>query len=98
MTDQKLIEELNKDIDRALAEDKPENAIFVAGGAFSVCWSNMSGAGEFESERANQIAEILAARLDTYYQNKYRQAHWVDAHSVKSGLHDPEAQQRKAGR
>lgn len=44
--------------------DKPvHEAIGEAIGAASVCWSNPSGAGTFDSERAAAIADELEALL-----------------------------------
>lgn len=36
-----------------------EEAVFLALGAASTCWENMSGAGLFESDRCKQIGEEL---------------------------------------
>jgi hypothetical protein len=38
-----------------------ESAVFQALGAASVCWSDMSGTGVFEDQRAKEIGETLLA-------------------------------------
>jgi hypothetical protein len=42
------------------------STIRAAIGAASMCWSDMTGKGVFESERALQIADELMANVDAY--------------------------------
>lgn len=49
----------------ALCED-PEEAIFQALGAASVCWEHMEKAGIFHSERAKFIGDQLIERLKEF--------------------------------
>lgn len=51
-----------------------ESMIFQAIGAASMCWSNPSGAGEFQSERAEAIGVALLARVRTYLVGEVRLA------------------------
>lgn len=41
-----------------------ETAVFQALGAASACWTNLAGAGVFESERAEAIGQALIARIN----------------------------------
>lgn len=47
-----------------------EQAVQEAGGAFSVCWSNMAGAGVFESDKALEVSEGLCAWIRENYVSK----------------------------
>lgn len=42
-------------------------AVQVAGGAFSACWSNLSGAGIFESDRALEVSDALIKWIEANY-------------------------------
>lgn len=45
-------------------EDRPlEEAVSIAMGYASSCWTNLDGAGAFESERCSDAAEQLIARV-----------------------------------
>lgn len=46
--------------------DTVEDAIYTAIGAASGCWSNLEGAGVFESERAADIGEALLELVRGY--------------------------------
>lgn len=43
-----------------------EEAIGLAIGGGSACWSNLSGAGTFDSDRANVICDALLNRVRDY--------------------------------
>lgn len=43
-----------------------ESMIFQAIGAASMCWANPAGAGEFQSERAEEIGQALLTKVRTY--------------------------------
>lgn len=60
-----ISDELRRAVDGAT--DPVLSAIQVALGAASVCWESMDGTGVFQSERAAQIAEDLAAHLRRDY-------------------------------
>lgn len=42
----------------------PESAVFQAIGAASVCWESMTGAGLFDSGRAEEIGDALIEELN----------------------------------
>lgn len=44
-----------------------ETVVFVAIGAATACWENLSGAGLFESDRAKEIADELVDILKTKF-------------------------------
>ena len=44
-------------------DEDAETAIFTALGAASVCWENLSGAGEFDSTRCSEIGKELVEHL-----------------------------------
>jgi hypothetical protein len=46
--------------------DTLEEAIGISVGAASACWSNLEGAGTFESERAASISEALLDLVREY--------------------------------
>jgi len=41
-----------------------EEVVFVALGAASACWTNLRGAGTFESSRAGLLGKMLLAELE----------------------------------
>lgn len=92
-----MLDEVKKEINQKLEAGDIGGAIAVAGGFFSVCWDNPAGAGEFDSTRAAALSDWMAERVQAYIRHEVvrgRSGPMVDAHSVKSGLHDPEAEQR----
>ena len=44
--------------------DDLEQAVFFALGGASACWSNLAGAGEFQSDRATMIGQLLLAEIE----------------------------------
>ena len=50
----------------SIGRDQLETAVFEALGAASTCWETPDGAGEFQSDRANQIGKELMAKIDQY--------------------------------
>lgn len=46
-------------------------------GAASACWSNLNGAGIFESDRCSAIADMLISDLDEYIDNKVQEKYEV---------------------
>lgn len=56
-----------------------ETAVFLAIGAASACWENLSGAGVFDSTRAEEIGRALLA----FVQDGGLPKHNPDAYLVK---------------
>jgi hypothetical protein len=57
------IESVHKEIDRNGGDIS--TAIGIVIGAASACWSNLEGAGVFESERASALVDVLLERVGT---------------------------------
>lgn len=96
-----MLDNVKKELDERFGKGDLAGAISIAGGAFSVCWEYPAGAGVFHSTEAAELSEYLYQGVLTYIRKKItagQQSPIVDAHSVKSGLFDPEAEQRGSER